>query len=513
MEHLANFSSFSFTEGEYDDGFWRTTADSAKPLVISYMDRRYGGDPLAPPRPPKLLPRVHRPRAPEPSIMSVPLHSTINVIQQQHHQQQHHHHQQPPPLPPPPTNVRITTPVAPSAVISHQAPQLPPHNSPPITAPLISIHSSTSFSRRRPPTSVISIPTISSVSSNLQNFDASPISPVTLAAPRPENERLGNEYVDTPFRTPNQVSRLQQDGGQHLEHPHGTPNSALTAGSHHHNHHHSHHHHQPHGLGSPKPFVPSGSTSSTTTTTTAQPTVTALPTTAASIRAAVRPNQLPVTTITKQPMYNKDVPAMHHDDIDLHPSNSDTLSGSGSGGFITCPQCNECRCEECQRPRQLPSRWVCDDTCLCSAETIIDYSSCLCCVKALFYHCSKDHEMERDGDSISCADDPCSCVPYKRTQRWAWLGALSLVLPCLWCYWPMRGCVALCAQCYARHTRHGCQCPQTKISNGRGVSGGGNAGIGGVSGGSMGTGVGGGIGRTISRTCDHTPNKRLLDTE
>lgn len=36
-----------------------------------YMDRRNGGDPLAPPRPPKLLPRVHRPRAPEPTLSGV----------------------------------------------------------------------------------------------------------------------------------------------------------------------------------------------------------------------------------------------------------------------------------------------------------------------------------------------------------------------------------------------------------------------------------------------------------
>lgn len=207
----------------------------------------------------------------------------------------------------------------------------------------------------------------------------------------------------------------------------------------------------------------------------------------------LRPNAL--SAITKQPMpFSKDPStAALHDDIDIHPSNGEPLNS------ITCPQCKRCRCEECQRPRQLPSRWICDNTCLCSAETIIDYTSCLCCVKALFYHCSKDHEIECEGDSISCADDPCSCLPHKRTQRWAWLSALSLALPCLWFYWPMRGCVAICAKCYARHSRHGCRCPlqNAKQSTGINISNGNNSGT--------------NSSRTINRTSDLTPKKRLLD--
>lgn len=76
-------------------------------------------------------------------------------------------------------------------------------------------------------------------------------------------------------------------------------------------------------------------------------------------------NVLPITAITKQPLpFSKDSStAGLHEDIDIHPANGETLNS------ITCPQCKRCRCEECQRPRQLPSRWVCDNTCLCSAET------------------------------------------------------------------------------------------------------------------------------------------------
>lgn len=372
------------------------------------MDRRNGGDPLAPPRPPKQLPRVHRPRAPEPTIMSAPL--------------------------------------TPRNLNQNVSQSLLQQSIPPTTAPLAPLQSSvTTFSRRRPPPPLALQQQIPSLSSNIHNLLEPPVSPVTLAAPRPDSERLANEYVDTPFRSPHPASRTFQ-----LSSTSGSTTSAHVTST-----------------GSPKPIVPPSSTATTTSATTT--------------RTARRPTALPVTSVvTKQPVsYTKELPSSAlHEDVDIHPSNGDSINS------ITCPQCKRCRCEECQKPRQLPSRWVCDNTCLCSAETVIDYASCLCCVKALYYHCSKDHEMDRDGDSISCADDPCSCLPHKRTTRWGCLGALSMALPCLLCYWPMQGCVALCANCYARHSRHGCRCPQSKTQTGR----------------------------SISRTCDLTPEKRLLDS-
>lgn len=450
------------------------------------MDRRYGGDRSAPPRPPKSIPRIHRQRAPDPPIMSSnPFHTNFEnddtrpPLQPRNQQL----NQQPPPLPPTPT---------------------PTLSQVPITVPLTTLQASASFSRRRPPPPGTALPIITASTLNViatsnvtsqqqqqqQQFDTQTPSPVTLAAPRPETERLANEYVDTPFRTPQLATRLQHGANTSVPMPSsaiggGQQNSSIVpilshamsigdTGCTHHK--------------STIPFV--GQSIST-----APIALTAHGTTRTSTRSSV----LPASAITKQPLpYTKDAltSAQLHDDVDIHPSN-------GSGGEplnITCPQCKRCRCEQCQRPRQLPSRWVCDNTCLCSAETIIDYTSCLCCVKALFYHCSKDHEIECEGDSISCADDPCSCLPHKRTQRWAWLSALSLALPCLWFYWPMRGCVAICAKCYARHSRHGCRCPVqiSKQSAGINISNGNNVTI--------------NSGRTISRTSDLTPEKRLLDS-
>lgn len=204
-----------------------------------------------------------------------------------------------------------------------------------------------------------------------------PTPPVTLAAPRPENERSTNEYVEAPFRPappspPPQPPRVERPIRLHL----------------------------------PPPPPP----------------------------------------VTKQPLghFGKD----HHHSSLSTTNTPDCISQPS----IMCPECGRCRCDSCQQPRPLPHKWVCNNHCLCSADAIIDYVSCLCCVKGLFYHCS-----ESDGDE-SCADNPCGCGPDRRAARWGCLSALSCVLPCLWCYWPLQGCKRAVETLYARHSRQGCRC-------------------------------------------------------
>ncbi|CAG4940321.1 unnamed protein product [Colias eurytheme] len=112
---------------------------------------------------------------------------------------------------------------------------------------------------------------------------------------------------------------------------------------------------------------------------------------------------------------------------------------------IVCESCGRCRCEQCARPRPLPSRWLCG-SCLCSAEACVDYASCMCCAKALFYHCGSGEEE---------AGEPCACGP-----RLACVAALAVPLPCLWLYWPLRACAAAGAAAYGRWRRAGCRCPE-----------------------------------------------------
>lgn len=130
--------------------------------------------------------------------------------------------------------------------------------------------------------------------------------------------------------------------------------------------------------------------------------------------------------------------------VTAQPAAADKRRGAAADS-IMCDGCGRCRCEQCARPRPLPSRWLCG-SCLCSAEACVDYASCMCCVKALFYHCGSGEEE---------AGEPCACGP-----RLACAAALAVPLPCLALYWPLRGLAAAGAALYARLARSGCRCPE-----------------------------------------------------
>ncbi|XP_029942382.1 protein sprouty homolog 2 [Salarias fasciatus] len=116
-----------------------------------------------------------------------------------------------------------------------------------------------------------------------------------------------------------------------------------------------------------------------------------------------------------------------------------------------CEDCGRCRCPECRRPRSLPACWTCGRRCMCSAQSAVEYGTCVCCVKGLFYHCSSD-------DEDTCADKPFSCTQSHCCVRWTAVTLLSLVFPCVLCYLPAKGCVAACQSCYDRAARPGCRC-------------------------------------------------------
>ncbi|MEQ2243623.1 hypothetical protein ILYODFUR_008769 [Ilyodon furcidens] len=139
---------------------------------------------------------------------------------------------------------------------------------------------------------------------------------------------------------------------------------------------------------------------------------------------------------------------------------SDSFFGKGltdeeTEHLFICERCARCKCQECCSPRRLPSCWACGQRCLCSAESVVEYCTCLCCVKGLFYHCSAQD------DEDNCADRPCSCAPANACARWSTMALLALCLPCLCCYPPARMCLALCQCAHDRATRPGCRCSNT----------------------------------------------------
>ncbi|XP_044043068.1 protein sprouty homolog 2 [Siniperca chuatsi] len=149
---------------------------------------------------------------------------------------------------------------------------------------------------------------------------------------------------------------------------------------------------------------------------------------------------------------------------ELKPLNNESrevvaVPGSGSSknpGIHSnkCADCGRCCCSECSRPRALPSCWMCGRRCVCSAQSAVEYGTCVCCVKGLFYHCSSD-------DEDTCTDKPFSCTQSHCCARWATVSLLSLLFPCLLCYLPAKGCVAVCQCCYDRVKRPGCRCKNT----------------------------------------------------
>ncbi|XP_067903721.1 protein sprouty homolog 2 isoform X2 [Heterodontus francisci] len=130
---------------------------------------------------------------------------------------------------------------------------------------------------------------------------------------------------------------------------------------------------------------------------------------------------------------------------------------------LRCEECGKCKCSDCTAPRTLPSCWLCDQRCLCSFQSALEYGTCVCCVKGLFYHCSSD-------DEDNSADNPCSCSQGHCCARWTAMSFISIFLPCLWCYLPARGCLRICQQCYDGVKRPGCRCKNSntvcrKVSN------------------------------------------------
>ncbi|KAF3420124.1 hypothetical protein E2986_08498 [Frieseomelitta varia] len=282
----------------------------------------------------------------------------------------------------------------------------------------------------------------------------SPISEVSLTVPRPDGERAINEYVEAPFKHgANQERRVIDDDQKRgigadcpkIDRRHRQKGSG--------------------GGGGVGGVVVADASVAATHRLHASRTQAFRGLIASGTNPTVSAGSIPANTVapnavTKQPV-----------SFTKEPANSlASRTYDPAGLSIMCNFCGRCRCESCREPPPLPSKWLCNNKCFCSAETILDYASCLCCVKGLFYHCVDGNGGGGGGSGIgeaasNCADEPCSCTGSRRASRWACLGALTLVMPCLLCYWPFKGCVALCEVCYARHAAQGCRCNPNTIGN------------------------------------------------
>ena len=95
-----------------------------------------------------------------------------------------------------------------------------------------------------------------------------------------------------------------------------------------------------------------------------------------------------------------------------HSLDKPHLSSPSEPDSIICVVCGRCRCAACASPAPLPSHWLCNNSCHCSAQNAVDSLSCMCCVKAAFYHCGErlDQDSDKEEDWV---ESPCSCSSNK----------------------------------------------------------------------------------------------------
>lgn len=112
------------------------------------------------------------------------------------------------------------------------------------------------------------------------------------------------------------------------------------------------------------------------------------------------------------------------------------------------------RCRHCQEmfTYDMNSRGSCEYAPDC-VRTAIDTLTCISCAQCMLYHCMSDAEGDFAHHPCECggpggtADESCG-------RRWLGLTLLSLLVPCLWCYLPLRAChrcAVACGLCGGRH--------------------------------------------------------------
>lgn len=118
-----------------------------------------------------------------------------------------------------------------------------------------------------------------------------------------------------------------------------------------------------------------------------------------------------------------------------------------------CPRCGKPRKDEDDQ-----EQWT-EGEAGYGRSRLVDAVSCLCCVKAVFYHCCSEED-----DDTHCSDAPCSCTGRPLCcPRWTCLVLAGLTcLPCLVLYWPCRILLRLVARCRGLCTGSSCACAKAK---------------------------------------------------
>lgn len=140
-------------------------------------------------------------------------------------------------------------------------------------------------------------------------------------------------------------------------------------------------------------------------------------------------------------------------------TSSPELASKLDSQLLICRHCGRCKCQACTSPKPLPSRWICDGSFLCNAEKLVDYSSCMCCVKFGLYHRRRIQLDTEDFDSC------LGCGGSGAGTKWTLFTMACAFLPCFWFYFPLRGCAWAAENFYSRTTLVGCRCQPRPPAN------------------------------------------------
>jgi sprouty-related EVH1 domain-containing protein len=127
------------------------------------------------------------------------------------------------------------------------------------------------------------------------------------------------------------------------------------------------------------------------------------------------------------------------------------VKASGRKGGYSGNSSRRARCKYCQEvfTVDLNRRGACDYA-PDKMRNLMDRVSCMQAAQCMTYHCMADSEgdfVQRPCQCGTPGDDGC-------TRRWFGLSVLSLLVPCLCLYPPLRACHWCCVSCGACGGRH-----------------------------------------------------------
>jgi len=126
-----------------------------------------------------------------------------------------------------------------------------------------------------------------------------------------------------------------------------------------------------------------------------------------------------------------------------------TKKNKNSNNVQTNRLLTKARCKHCHETfsHEDNHRGTCEEA-PDNVEKCIEIVTCVSCAKGLIYHCMSDADGEYGRVCICDSSDETNC------KKWTVLSVLSMFVPCLWCYWPLKACHMCGVQCGCCGGRH-----------------------------------------------------------